>query len=122
MWRAFGEEGKGSRAPLLAGAIFWLSLLAKPLVLQGAAILCDNDTAEYLIQFARHFIYSTAMPPAQAHALSKACELIQQAWRREKLHDLSELLSDNDPAIPLYKQAHRSKPIGLVRGTYRCYF
>ncbi|WP_419206141.1 8-amino-7-oxononanoate synthase [Photobacterium leiognathi] len=108
-----GEEGKGSCAAANIKADILVITFGKAFGLQGAAILCDNDTAEYLIQFARHFIYSTAMPPAQAHALSKACELIQQqAWRREKLHDLSELLSDKlDPAIPLQQTSTPIKPI-----------
>ncbi|PSW57757.1 8-amino-7-oxononanoate synthase [Photobacterium leiognathi] len=108
-----GEEGKGSCAAAGIKADILVITFGKAFGLQGAAILCDNDTAEYLIQFARHFIYSTAMPPAQAHALSKACELIQQQeWRREKLHDLSELLSDKlDPAIPLQQTSTPIKPI-----------
>ncbi|WP_318516893.1 8-amino-7-oxononanoate synthase [Photobacterium leiognathi] len=108
-----GEEGKGSCAAAGIKADILVITFGKAFGLQGAAILCDNDTAEYLIQFARHFIYSTAMPPAQAHALSKACELIQQqAWRREKLHDLSELLSARlDPAIPLQQTSTPIKPI-----------
>ncbi|WP_318513878.1 8-amino-7-oxononanoate synthase [Photobacterium leiognathi] len=108
-----GEEGKGSCAAAGIKADILVITFGKAFGLQGAAILCNNDTAEYLIQFARHFIYSTAMPPAQAHALSKACELIQQqAWRREKLHDLSELLSDKlDPAIPLQQTSTPIKPI-----------
>ncbi len=108
-----GEEGKGSCAAAGIKADILVITFGKAFGLQGAAILCNNDTAEYLIQFARHFIYSTAMPPAQAHALSKACELIQQqAWRREKLHDLSELLNDKlDPAIPLQQTSTPIKPI-----------
>ncbi|MGD6738343.1 8-amino-7-oxononanoate synthase [Photobacterium leiognathi subsp. mandapamensis] len=108
-----GEEGKGSCAAAGIKADILVITFGKAFGLQGAAILCNNDTAEYLIQFARHFIYSTAMPPAQAHALSKACELIQQqAWRREKLHDLSELLSARlDPAIPLQQTSTPIKPI-----------
>jgi 8-amino-7-oxononanoate synthase len=33
--------------------------------------------ADYLLQFARHLIYSTAMPPAQAVALSAALRVIR---------------------------------------------
>ena len=61
--------------------------------LSGAAVLCNQTTADYLTQFARHYFYSTAMPPAQAHAISKACDMVQHdTWRREKLTELSELL------------------------------
>ncbi len=43
----------------------------------GAAVLCDEALADYLLQFARHLIYSTAMPPAQAVALSAALAVIR---------------------------------------------
>ena len=43
----------------------------------GAAVLCDEAMADYLLQFARHLIYSTAMPPAQAVALSAALGIIR---------------------------------------------
>lgn len=58
--------------------------------LSGAAVLCNHECGDYLAQFARHHVYSTAMPPAQAHALSHALLMIQQQeWRREKLKELS---------------------------------
>ncbi|MDA5490463.1 aminotransferase class I/II-fold pyridoxal phosphate-dependent enzyme, partial [Yersinia kristensenii] len=44
----------------------------------GAAVLCQEPVAEYLLQYARHLIYSTAMPPAQACALQAALLRIQQ--------------------------------------------
>lgn len=59
--------------------------------LSGAAVLCNQECGDYLAQFARHHVYSTAMPPAQAHALSHALSMIQQQeWRREKLNELSQ--------------------------------
>ena len=44
----------------------------------GAALLCDDATADYVEQFSRHLIYSTAMPPAQCCALLAALQQIQQ--------------------------------------------
>jgi 8-amino-7-oxononanoate synthase len=59
--------------------------------LSGAAVLCHHECGDYLAQFARHHVYSTAMPPAQAHALSHALLMIQQQeWRREKLKELNQ--------------------------------
>lgn len=59
--------------------------------LSGAAVLCNQECGDYLAQFARHHVYSTAMPPAQAHTLSHALLMIQQQeWRREKLKELNQ--------------------------------
>ncbi len=85
-----GERGRGSCDFANIKADILIVTFGKAFGLQGAAVLCNEQTAEYFVQFARHFIYSTAMPPAQAYALSTACELIQQdEWRREKLAHLS---------------------------------
>lgn len=54
----------------------------------GAAVLCSNTVADYLLQFARHLIYSTSMPPAQAQALRASLAVIRSDEgdaRREKL-------------------------------------
>ena len=59
--------------------------------LSGAAVLCNQECGDYLAQFARHHVYSTAMPPAQAHALSHALSMIQQQeWRRDKFKELNQ--------------------------------
>lgn len=42
----------------------------------GAAVLCEEQVAEYLLQFSRHIVYSTAMPPAQAYAIQAALKRI----------------------------------------------
>lgn len=47
----------------------------------------SQELIEMLIQFARPFVYTTALPPAQAAATSAALRLLQtESWRREKLH------------------------------------
>ena len=44
---------------------------------------------ETLIQFARSYIYTTAMPPALAAATCTSLQLLQeQGWRREHLQNL----------------------------------
>ncbi|STL38267.1 8-amino-7-oxononanoate synthase [Escherichia coli] len=53
----------------------------------GAAVLCSSTVADYLLQFARHLIYSTSMPPAQAQALRASLAVIRSDEgdaRREK--------------------------------------
>ncbi|MCW8327225.1 8-amino-7-oxononanoate synthase [Photobacterium sp. SDRW27] len=108
-----GEQGKGSCEHAGVKADILIVTFGKAFGLQGAAVLCSEDTADYLVQFARHFIYSTAMPPAQAYTLSKACSMIQQGgWRREKLLELSELLSERvESGIDLRATSTPIKPL-----------
>ena len=74
-----GEGGRGSCAAANVKPDILVLTFGKAFGLSGAAVLCSEDLADYLLQFARHLIYSTAMPPAQAHALQTAVTVIQQA-------------------------------------------
>ncbi|WP_371189535.1 aminotransferase class I/II-fold pyridoxal phosphate-dependent enzyme [Thalassotalea maritima] len=59
---------------------------------QGAAICAGDDVIEYLRNYCREYIYSTAIPAALARATSKSIEICQsEAWRREKLIILTTL-------------------------------
>ncbi len=94
-----GERGAGSCQAAGVKPQVLVVTFGKAFGLSGAAILCDAALGDYLTQFARHHVYSTAMPPAQAHALTHAAGMIQsEAWRRDKLTELSvlyhELLCD----------------------------
>lgn len=54
----------------------------------GAFVAGSDIVIEHLIQFARSYIYTTAMPPAYARTMLLALRLIQeQDWRREQLQD-----------------------------------
>lgn len=73
-----GEQGRGSCQLQRIKPDLLVVTFGKAFGVSGAAILCDDAVADYLLQFARHLIYSTAMPPAQACALSAALRVIRQ--------------------------------------------
>ncbi|MGO2161592.1 MAG: 8-amino-7-oxononanoate synthase [Vibrio toranzoniae] len=90
-----GDEGAGSCSAAQISPDILVVTFGKAFGLSGAAILCSSEVGDYLTQFARHHVYSTAMPPSQAVALSHACQMIQtQEWRREKLTELGALYAE----------------------------
>ncbi len=58
----------------------------------GAFVAGDEVLIETLIQEARSYIYTTALPPAVAAATWTSLQLVQkEGWRREKLRELIRL-------------------------------
>ena len=83
-----GEEGRGSCWQQRVKPELLVVTFGKGFGVSGAAILCSESVADYLLQFARHLIYSTSMPPAQAMALQASLSVIRSQEgdaRREKL-------------------------------------
>ncbi|MEX0493219.1 8-amino-7-oxononanoate synthase [Raoultella terrigena] len=72
-----GDEGRGSCDAQNVHPELLVVTFGKAFGVSGAAVLCSDALADYLLQFARHLIYSTAMPPAQAVALSAALRAIR---------------------------------------------
>ncbi|CAM2832113.1 8-amino-7-oxononanoate synthase [Vibrio diazotrophicus] len=90
-----GEDGAGSCNAAGIHPEILVVTFGKAFGLSGAAILCSEEMGNYLTQFARHHVYSTAIPPAQAYAITHAVGMIQtQHWRREKLHELSQVYDE----------------------------
>jgi len=73
-----GEAGRGSCWQQGIRPELLVVTFGKAFGCSGAAVLCDDATADYLLQFARHLIYSTAMPAAQVCALQASLARIQQ--------------------------------------------
>ncbi|UOO81044.1 8-amino-7-oxononanoate synthase [Uruburuella testudinis] len=103
-----GDEGKGSAAAAGVQPDVLIITFGKALGSMGAAVLCNRITAEYLTQTARHLIYSTAIPPAQAAALTAAFTYIRTA------DDLRSRLQHNialfQTALHHYNLAERLLP------------
>jgi len=67
----------------------YMATLGKAMGVAGAFVSGSDALIETLIQKARSFIYTTAMPPALAHALLVSLKISQQeSWRRDKLKQL----------------------------------
>lgn len=112
-----GENGGGSaehfgltqsQLPILMGT------LGKAFGTFGAFIAGSETLIETLIQFARPYIYTTAMPPAVAAATRTSLRLLQsEDWRREHLQQLIarfrngasrsglQLMRSNSPIQPI---------------------
>jgi 8-amino-7-oxononanoate synthase len=66
-----------------------MATLGKALGCSGAFVAGSAALIDGLVQSARTYIYTTAMPPALAAATLAAVRLAQdEGWRREKLHAL----------------------------------
>ncbi len=67
--------------PILVGT------LGKALGTFGAFVAGDEDLIEFLIQRARSYIYTTAMPAAIAEATRMSLKLVdEESWRRDQLN------------------------------------
>ena len=78
------QEGLDAlQVPILVGT------LGKAFGTFGAFVAGDAVLIEYLLQRARTYIYTTAVPPAVAAATRAALRLVRaEGWRRERLHAL----------------------------------
>ncbi|MFD0739627.1 8-amino-7-oxononanoate synthase [Lysobacter koreensis] len=87
-----GPDGRGSvaAAQLTTEQVpLQLATLGKALGGYGAAVLGDDDLIGHLAETARPYLYTTALPPAQAAASLAAVRLARsEHWRREKLDAL----------------------------------
>ncbi len=88
-----GPDGRGSVAEAglsVEQVPLQLVTLGKALGGYGAAVVGDADVIAHLAETARPYLYTTALPPAQAAATLAAIGIARREhWRREKLRQLA---------------------------------
>ena len=110
-----GNQGQG--ACHLAGhpnIDIYMATFGKAMGVGGAMLACSEEIADYLTQFGRHFIYTTAMPIPQAAATCAALDCLDkepQHWLRlqENIHLFRKLAEQAD--IPLMPSVSAIQPI-----------
>ncbi|KAA1047208.1 8-amino-7-oxononanoate synthase [Pseudocitrobacter sp. 73] len=85
-----GAQGRGSCWQQGVRPELLVVTFGKAFGLSGAAVLCSESLADYLLQFARHLIYSTSMPPAQAVALRASLDVIRSDEGDERREVLAQ--------------------------------
>lgn len=123
-----GENGRGSLA-VSSQLDFVMATLGKAIATSGAFVTCSQDWHDYFVNFARHYVYSTAMSPAIAWATKKSIEIVQkEQWRRDRIKELSALFSatlnseievmptqSSIHAVVLGKESHALKAAQRIR-------
>ncbi|MGE6112971.1 8-amino-7-oxononanoate synthase [Aeromonas salmonicida] len=77
-----GPEGRGTLAAqgvAPASVHIQMGTFGKALGVAGAFVGGSRELVDYLVNFARHYVYSTHMPAAQACAVSKSIALVRCA-------------------------------------------
>ena len=94
-----GKQGHGilEQVSIHSDRIIYIGTLGKAAGVSGAFICAPDSFIEWLIQKGRPYIYSTATPPAIAHALLKSLEIIDSdegVKRRTHLNQLIKIWQD----------------------------
>ncbi|HEX5793654.1 MAG TPA: 8-amino-7-oxononanoate synthase [Rheinheimera sp.] len=114
-----GPEGKGTAAAqsIKQADIFCtMANFGKALGVGGAFLAGSKTVIDYIEQFGRHYIYSTALSPALCAAVIKSIGLCRsQTWRRDKLHSNIALFRTLAADLPLLNS--ESAIQGLVLGS-----
>ena len=101
-----GENGMGlaEREGLQQRITFQMGTLSKSAGLSGGYVAASREWIDLLVNRARSFIYSTAPPPALAHATITALQLIRsdegKSLRGKLRHNISIIADSPTPIVP----------------------
>ncbi|WNC70490.1 8-amino-7-oxononanoate synthase [Thalassotalea psychrophila] len=115
-----GNNGQGtfSQQGIEKGShLIQMITFGKALATQGAAVTGSEEFIDYLVNRCRDYIYSTAMPAANALATIASIKLCHsERWRREKISKLTNLFKSKlDECIEITDS--ESSIIGILTGS-----
>jgi len=113
-----GKQGHGilEQENIHSDRIIYIGTLGKAAGVSGAFVCAQDSFIEWLIQKGRPYIYSTATPPAIAHALLKSLDIIESSEgskRRARLHQLIQTWRE-DMTFSSWKKVSSCTPIQPV--------
>ena len=115
-----GASGRGTleEAGLDAHAVpLLMGTLGKAFGSFGAFVAGDREVIDWLLQRARTYTYTTALPPGIAAAASAALRIAQrEGWRRERLRTLVDRFRAGATALQLPLMTSRSAIQPLLVG------
>ena len=114
-----GKDGRGTveHYGLEGRTIVQMGTLSKALGGLGGFAAGSRDLIEYLVNRARPFIYTTALPPAMAAAATAALDVIEaEPERRARLWNLRDRLHDGVRQVGFDTLDSRSPIIPLLIG------
>jgi 8-amino-7-oxononanoate synthase len=112
-----GNNGRGSTEELSVDEVpVLVGTLGKALGCFGAFVAGSRDLIEFLIQKARPYIYTTALPQPVAASARKALEIARrEVWRREKVLALTARFrkAAREQGVPLLDSNTPIQPVML---------
>ena len=89
-----GAQGRGSLShfKLCSERLIYMGTLGKAAGLGGAFVAAHPTLIDWLVQAARPYIYTTAAPPAVAHALRESLRLIRGEEGEQRRTQLQQLI------------------------------
>ncbi|BAP58622.1 aminotransferase class I/II-fold pyridoxal phosphate-dependent enzyme [Candidatus Tachikawaea gelatinosa] len=112
-----GKQGRGSCFLQKVKPELQIITFGKAFGLSGAALLCDNDVADYFLQFSRHLIYSTAISPAHVYTLLKSLSMIKKSGSlRKKLYNNIHFFKNMLKKLPIKLYGYDSPIQPLIIG------
>ena len=110
-----GKQGHGilEQKNICSDRIIYIGTLGKAAGVSGAFICAQDSFIEWLIQKGRPYIYSTATPPAIAHALLKSLEIIETNEGKQRRAHLDKLIDiwQKEMHFSAWKKISSSTPI-----------
>ncbi len=91
-----GEDGHGvlQALGLNSERFIYIGTLGKAAGVAGAFVAAHETIIEHLVNTARPYIYTTAAPPAVAHALMASLAIIEGEEGRQRRANLNRLIAD----------------------------
>ena len=113
-----GELGHGilEQFDIRSERIIYVGTLGKAAGVSGAFVCAQTPFIDWLIQKGRPYIYSTATPPAIAHALQKSLAIIESEEGKARRRQLNQLIThwQNEMHFSDWKKVASCTPIQPV--------